>query len=321
PTLFSWAKFIVTASLGVGLVLSCTVLPWWGALVALPLASLSLTTAAMMGHEAAHGASCESARANAWLEWLAFPLLSGLSTRFWRHKHNRVHHGMPNVVGKDGDLEMWPLAIGAPFRAREGTGLDRFQRHLQGIALWPLSLLLSMGMRGKSFRFLAQQVVSGKRTSALALDIGLLAVHYTAWLVIPSFFVHPLYVVGTFAAVWGMVGGLLTAIFIVGHTGMPLVSDFDNRWVLQVVTSRNIRTGVLGQHFFVGLDHQIEHHLFPTIPHLRMPLAASIIRPFLEERGIPYAEAGWGSILVEVTGYMSRAWTDTPKALVAGHHG
>lgn len=315
PTAFSWAKFVLTATFGLGLVVACVWLPWWAALLAVPVAAVSLTTSAMMGHEAAHGASCASRRGNAALQWVAFPLLSGLSARFWRHKHNLVHHKHPNVVGRDGDLEMWPLAIGAPFREEEGTALGWFQRHIQGWALWPLSSLLGLGMRGKSIRFLAHEVTTKPVTPGMRLDIALVATHYLLWLVVPMFFVSPVYVVAMYAALWGIVGVLLTAIFIVGHTAMPLVTEFHCPYLLQVLTSRNIRTGPLTTHFFVGLDYQIEHHLFPSISHLRMPLAAKQIRPFLAERGIPYTEDDWGSILVEVTAYMQRAWKDLPVAL------
>jgi len=41
-----------------------------------------------------------------------------------------------------------------------------------------------------------------------------------------------------------------------------------------------------------GLNYQIEHHLFPSMPCANLPRAQPIVRDFCAERGIDYEEAG-----------------------------
>ena len=85
-------------------------------------------------------------------------------------------------------------------------------------------------------------------------------------------------------------GLYMGASFAPNHIGMPLVSprlklDFLRR---QVLMSRNISGGRWMSIFMGGLNHQIEHHLFPSMarPHLRkiQPLVAA----YCAAEGVPY---------------------------------
>ena len=56
--------------------------------------------------------------------------------------------------------------------------------------------------------------------------------------------------------------------FAPNHKGMPTIApeeelDFLRR---QVLTSRNVRGGLLTDFALGGLNYQIEHHLFPSMP-------------------------------------------------------
>jgi fatty acid desaturase len=44
---------------------------------------------------------------------------------------------------------------------------------------------------------------------------------------------------------------------------------------------------------FIGLNRQIEHHLFPWAPVCRLSRGAAVIRAFCHEHGLPYNEAGY----------------------------
>jgi fatty acid desaturase len=41
-----------------------------------------------------------------------------------------------------------------------------------------------------------------------------------------------------------------------------------------------------------GLNHQIEHHLFPSMPSANLRRAKPVVRAFCEEIGVPYHETG-----------------------------
>ena len=73
---------------------------------------------------------------------------------------------------------------------------------------------------------------------------------------------------------------------------MPLLSPDDELDYLrrQVLTSRNIRGGRFVDFVFGGLNYQIEHHLFPSMPRPNLRRAQALVRRFCQERQIPYAE-------------------------------
>ena len=92
----------------------------------------------------------------------------------------------------------------------------------------------------------------------------------------------------------GLFGVYLGASFAPNHKGMPVVGkdekvDFLRR---QVLTSRNIRGSGLTDLALGGLNYQIEHHLFPSMPRPNLRHAQAPVRAFCAQRGIPYSETG-----------------------------
>jgi fatty acid desaturase len=73
---------------------------------------------------------------------------------------------------------------------------------------------------------------------------------------------------------------------------MPIISpkedlDFLRR---QVLTSRNVRGGLLTDFALGGLNYQIEHHLFPNMPRASLRHAQPLVRAYCEALGLPYCE-------------------------------
>ena len=60
----------------------------------------------------------------------------------------------------------------------------------------------------------------------------------------------------------------------------------------QVVTARNLTGGRWVGFIFGGLNYQIEHHLFPTMPRPNLVRAQEMVRAFCAENQLNYAEAG-----------------------------
>ena len=54
----------------------------------------------------------------------------------------------------------------------------------------------------------------------------------------------------------------------------------------QVLTSRNVRGGPLPDALLGGLNYQIEHHLFPSMPRPNLHDAQPLIRQFCREHEI-----------------------------------
>lgn len=69
----------------------------------------------------------------------------------------------------------------------------------------------------------------------------------------------------------------------------PVSNSVLEDWaVTQVAGSTNFAPGsILWNHISGGLNHQIEHHLFPTICHVHYPSLQPIVKKTCEEYNIP----------------------------------
>jgi fatty acid desaturase len=91
----------------------------------------------------------------------------------------------------------------------------------------------------------------------------------------------------------GLLGYLLGLAFAVNHKGLPTRTGGEWSWLeRQVLTSRTLPTGLIGDFLYGGLNYQIEHHLFPGMPRSALRHAYPLVKEFCAERGIPYTETG-----------------------------
>ena len=180
----SWLKLAVMGtSLAVGLI----AIAHWGVLVAIPIipaCGVLATSIAMFGHEGSHRSFSSSPARNSLLVHLVFPLFSGLSGLYWRDKHDRLHHGHPNVEGVDPDIKPFPFVSSQGDHEKSTSGLRWFQRNFQRYLFWPMSTLMAIGMRRSSILYVARY--PKKRERSWWTETACLTVHYTMWLVVPS---------------------------------------------------------------------------------------------------------------------------------------
>jgi fatty acid desaturase len=75
---------------------------------------------------------------------------------------------------------------------------------------------------------------------------------------------------------------------------MPPLSAADDADFLrrQVLTSRNVRGHWLTDFTLGGLNYQIEHHLFPSMPCGNLRHAQPLVRAFCRDHGVSYRETG-----------------------------
>src|SRR5207344_483590 len=74
------------------------------------------------------------------------------------------------------------------------------------------------------------------------------------------------------------------------HKGMPTWATNAKPSFLerQVISSRNITPHPVWDFLYGGLNYQVEHHLFPTIPRVNLKRAQAIIQPFCVAHGLSY---------------------------------
>jgi fatty acid desaturase len=121
-------------------------------------------------------------------------------------------------------------------------------------------------------------------------------------------------------AVFGL---LLGGSFAPNHTGMPIVPqnmkiDFLQR---QVLMSRNVKGNFVVDAVMGGLNYQIEHHLFPSMPRPNLKLVSPMVRDHCRTHEIPYAELGlfasYGVVIdyLNNVGLRARGPFDCPLAM------
>src|SRR5207249_7019113 len=130
----SWLKLGVLGTAVAACLIAIAHYGFWMAVPIVPIAGVLCTSIAMTGHEGSHKSFSSSPVRNQLLVYLVFPLFSGLGMLYWRNKHDRLHHGHPNVEGVDPDIKPFPFVSSRGDHERCGRRSRWFQRNLQKVA-------------------------------------------------------------------------------------------------------------------------------------------------------------------------------------------
>src|SRR3712207_8995744 len=95
---------------------------------------------------------------------------------------------------------------------------------------------------------------------------------------------------------------------------MPTLTEADQLDFLrrQVLTSRNVAGSRLVDFALGGLNYQIEHHLFPSMPRPNLRRAQALVRDFCRQHDVSYCETGLLRSWREVLGHLDTVATATP---------
>ena len=126
-------------------------------------------------------------------------------------------------------------------------------------------------------------------------------IYFSIWLVIPMVFLDtPWYMILLGFFVMHYVAGLiLSMVFQLAHVidqaETPLPDDtgnMKNTWAIhQLYTTVNFgRKNRLMNWFTGGLNHQVEHHIFPNISHIHYTKISKIVKETAMEFNLPYNE-------------------------------
>jgi fatty acid desaturase len=286
---------LALGAIGVGMVLLGD--SWWQLVLAGAL-GLVLTQFAFVAHEASHQQILAQGAGNERLGQVLANGIVGISHSWWNVKHS-AHHANPNKVGKDPDIDQDTIS----FLEEDAAGRRGFLAALtrrQGYLFFPLLMLEGLNLHVIAIRSLIASPSSRTRTGEL-VTIALRLSLYVAAL----FMLFPIGLAFAFLGVQLAVFGVyMGASFAPNHKGMPILSadsklDFLRK---QVLTSRNIRGGWPMTLLMGGLNYQVEHHLFPSMPRTKLARAQKLVRAHCAEHNLPYVETG----LIESYGIVIR---------------
>jgi fatty acid desaturase len=81
----------------------------------------------------------------------------------------------------------------------------------------------------------------------------------------------------------------------------------------QVVTARNISGGRLTTFMLGGLNYQIEHHLFPSMPRPNLRRVQGLVRDFCTDTDLGYGEASFVESFRQIIQHFSDAGAATSR--------
>lgn len=267
-------------------------LTWAGGVAALTAAKM--LNSLEIGHNVMHGQ----------YDWSNDPALTGANFEWdflcpgdnWRHLHNIYHHRYTNIVGKDRDIGFGLL------RVAEAQPWQPLRLVAQPVALLFTALAMEWGIA--LYEIELGKVAKGKwkwqerKAGVKALASKILRQRGKDYVLFPllagPFFLPVL--AGNFTAnllhnMWWF------SLIFCGHFPEDIelfsreecTEETRAEWyVRQILSTGNIEGGRLFRILSGHVGHQIEHHLFPTLPAHRCAEIAPEVRALCEKYGLPY---------------------------------
>ena len=296
PAFYARKMIITLGMLAVSLAVLVTSHPLWLHLTNAAFLAFIFTQLGFLFHDIGHRAFARPARRNAFYGLVFGNVLTGVSRAWWSDGHN-AHHSHPNQMDEDPNVDI-PILAFTEEQARSRRGLARFIVSYQHLFLFPIFCLEGFNAIIQSFLFLhrADAPLARREVPLLVLHYvlytGLVVLALGGWQAMLFILVHR-----------SLVGLYASSVFAPNHKGMPtlekdVVVGFLHQ---QVLTARNVRAHPVTDYWYGGLNYQIEHHLFPTMPRNKLRQAQGIVRAFCQNHGISYHETGvlesYGEIL------------------------
>jgi fatty acid desaturase len=166
-----------------------------------------------------------------------------------------------------------------------------------------------MLLRSSGMHVLGIQRLARRRDRDSALEACLIAAHLALYLTVVLWVLSPVKALAFVVVQQAVFSVYLGVSFAPNHKGMPIIESgtlvgFARR---QVVTARNISGGRLTTFMLGGLNYQIEHHLFPSMPRPNLRLAQGMVRDFCATADLGYREESFAGSFRQILRHLSDA--------------
>nr|WP_294939176.1 acyl-CoA desaturase [uncultured Flavobacterium sp.] len=220
----------------------------------------------------------------------------------WQVQHNVLHHTYTNIHGHDEDLEAGRIIRFT--KHADWSPIHKFQHYYSVFLYGLLTFNWAITTDFKQMRsYIKRKLSYGEFPSPVKLWSTLVitkVIYFSIWVVIPI----------VLGIVWWQVllgffimhytaGLILSIVFQLAHvveeTEHPQPdenNEIDNTWAAhQLYTTANFAPkNWLVNWYTGGLNHQIEHHIFPNISHVHYGKIADIVKQTAAECNLPYYE-------------------------------
>ena len=221
-----------------------------------------------VGMNVMHDSNHESFSSKKWVNKLmgsSIYILAG-NVYNWKVQHNVLHHTFTNIKDHDEDIDAGRII--------------RFSQHAKWLKI--------------------HKIQKYPTTEWTKLVISKL-VYYSLWIVLPIAVLDIAWwkvLIGFFMMHY-TAGMILSLVFQLAHivptTTMPIPDEngnLEHTWAVhQLYTTSNFAPSNWVVNFYTGgLNHQVEHHIFPHISHIHYDKLAKIVKETAKEFNLPYNE-------------------------------
>ena len=267
-----------------------------GVLLSVFLGLVLVSIAFNVMHDACHG----SFSAKKWINELMGLTMNALGSNayMWKVKHNVVHHTYTNVDGIDDDIAKSPLLRQCVTQkwvpAHKYQFIYMFFLYMGSTILWIFLTDL--------IKYFSKKIVVTNMKMPVKEHI---VFWFTKFSYLFFYCILPIMVLGWLPWLIGYLvvnvtmGLVLSIVFQLAHvvekTEFLHVTEeeavkVDEPWAVhQVKTTCNfaIKNPIITW-FSGGLNHQVEHHLFPGVSHIHYPAISKIVKSYCEKFNYPY---------------------------------
>jgi fatty acid desaturase len=247
-----------------------------------------------LSHEYCHHQVFKDRRLNNMVGLVFGNFFQGFSATWWKDRHNS-HHASTNIVDVDPDLDNLPLMIWTKKDLGRLEGMPFAQKMIryQVYYFWFVLALLRMVWMLQSYLFVRTMKDCSNsvwrslaKAESIAINGHYVFQAYLLWHVPISLWI-PFIFVSNCIAGFGIGIVVFFNHYAAHHFSVAKAADEDF-FVLQMRTTRNMSPGVLTDWICGGLNYQIEHHLFPTMPRHRLLAFSKLVKEVARKHKIEY---------------------------------
>jgi len=251
-------------------------------------------------HDGNHGAYSSKSWVNKFMGGTIYILAGNVYN--WQVQHNVLHHTYTNIHGHDEDLDAGRIIRFT--KDAKWYSFHKFQHYysifLYGLLTFNWSLTTDFKqMKGYLKRKLSYGEVKSPKILWTTLVITKV-IYFSIWIVLPMILgVLWWKVLIGFFVMHYIAGLILSIVFQLAHViedaSNPKPNEegeMENTWAIhQLFTTVNFAPkNWLVNWYTGGLNHQIEHHLYPNISHIHYGKIAKIVKETAKECNLPYHE-------------------------------
>jgi linoleoyl-CoA desaturase len=251
-------------------------------------------------HDANHGSYSTKSWVNKFMGGTIYVLAGNVHN--WQVQHNVLHHTYTNIIGHDEDLE-----AGRIMRFSKEAEWHKFHKFQQYYAVFLYGLLTFNWAITTDFKqmssYLKRKLSYGEPKSPKTLWTTLIitkVIYLSIWIVLPIVIGITWWKVLVGFFIMHYTAGLILSIVfqlahVVDEAANPQpneVGEMENTWAIhQLFTTVNFAPkNKIVNWYTGGLNHQIEHHIFPHISHVHYGKIAKIVKETAKECQLPYYE-------------------------------